>query len=31
MFEDFCTYYKGEENCPFEAGKGHAGKFWVEM
>lgn len=29
MFEDFCTYYKGEENCPFEAGKGHAGKFWV--
>ena len=28
-FRKLCNYYKGERECPFEAGKGNAGKFWM--
>lgn len=29
MFKEFCSFYKGEKECPFEAEKGNAGKFWM--
>ena len=28
-YRSLCSFYKGEKECPFEAGKGNAGKFWM--
>lgn len=29
MFKDFCSFYKGETQCPFNAQNGNEGKFWI--